>query len=119
MIVSRLFVSASGNNCVRIGFVQTKENRIFPDQRYLPDQSAEYAIALILRHTANAALIKLQKAAFLLILTMLCQVEAVTAAKARLLHNAGLTSIEMVASSDEERVVSALAAGVRSRKPVS
>lgn len=44
------------------------------------------------------------------------QVEAVTAAKARLLHNAGLTSLERVATSDEGTIADALAAGVKLRK---
>ena len=45
------------------------------------------------------------------------QVEEITAAKARLLHSAGLTTLEEIAMSEEESVAKALSAGIRNRKP--
>lgn len=44
------------------------------------------------------------------------QVEAITSAKARLLYNAGIASLEQLACCDEDSIAQALAFGLRSRK---
>jgi len=43
------------------------------------------------------------------------QIPSVSAAKARLLFNAGLTSLQSLSMADEERIATALAVGVRHR----
>ena len=45
------------------------------------------------------------------------QIELITSAKARLLYNAGITSLEQLACSDEDSVAQALALGLRNQKP--
>ena len=46
------------------------------------------------------------------------QVESVTATKARLLYNAGITSVDLLVTTEEARIAEALAVGIR-RLPVS